>query len=147
MTHVRLDVFPAGGLARLRVNGEIDPEALRVLGALSIQPARRAPASTVRRRAVSRPDGPMRKRMLGCRAGRRSVLGVRASVSLGCRAVRLSVVRWVTGAGPELRHPDSIGMDRARLWWFGSRLGLQPPWPPRPNFARAHLVQGESALS
>ena len=66
--------------------------------------------------------------MLGCRAGRRSVLGLRASVSLGCRAVRLSVVRSVTGAGPELRHPDSMGMDRARLWWFGS------------NFARAHLV-------
>jgi allantoicase len=32
VTHVRLDVFPDGGLARLRVNGEIDPEALRELG-------------------------------------------------------------------------------------------------------------------
>lgn len=28
VTHVRLDVFPDGGLARLRVNGEIDPETL-----------------------------------------------------------------------------------------------------------------------
>ena len=32
VTHVRLDVFPDGGLARLRVNGEIDPETLRELG-------------------------------------------------------------------------------------------------------------------
>ena len=32
MTHVRLDVFPDGGLARLRVNGEIDPDTLRELG-------------------------------------------------------------------------------------------------------------------
>jgi allantoicase len=28
VTHVRLDVIPDGGLARLRVNGEIIPEAL-----------------------------------------------------------------------------------------------------------------------
>ena len=27
-THVRLDVIPDGGLARLRVHGEIDPDAL-----------------------------------------------------------------------------------------------------------------------
>ena len=27
-THVRLDVIPDGGLARLRVNGEITPDAL-----------------------------------------------------------------------------------------------------------------------
>ena len=32
VTHVRLDVFPDGGLARLRVNGEIDPDTLRKLG-------------------------------------------------------------------------------------------------------------------
>jgi len=32
VTHVRLDVFPDGGLARLRVNGEIEPETLRELG-------------------------------------------------------------------------------------------------------------------
>jgi len=32
VTHVRLDVFPDGGLARLRVNGEIDPQTLRELG-------------------------------------------------------------------------------------------------------------------
>ena len=32
VTHVRLDVFPDGGLARLRVNGEIDPDTLRELG-------------------------------------------------------------------------------------------------------------------
>jgi allantoicase len=31
-THVRLDVIPDGGLARLRVNGEITPEALAGLG-------------------------------------------------------------------------------------------------------------------
>jgi allantoicase len=30
-THVRLDVIPDGGLARLRINGEIAPEALEVL--------------------------------------------------------------------------------------------------------------------
>jgi len=27
-THVRLEVIPDGGLARLRVHGEIDPDAL-----------------------------------------------------------------------------------------------------------------------
>ncbi|HEY2691106.1 MAG TPA: allantoicase [Streptosporangiaceae bacterium] len=32
VTHVRLDVIPDGGLARLRVNGEIIPEALAGLG-------------------------------------------------------------------------------------------------------------------
>jgi len=32
VTHVRLDVIPDGGLARLRVNGEIIPEALAELG-------------------------------------------------------------------------------------------------------------------
>ncbi len=31
-THVRLDVIPDGGLARLRINGEITPEALAALG-------------------------------------------------------------------------------------------------------------------
>jgi allantoicase len=31
-THVRLDVFPDGGLARLRINGEIDPDTLKELG-------------------------------------------------------------------------------------------------------------------
>jgi allantoicase len=31
-THVRLDVYPDGGLARLRCNGEIDAEALGELG-------------------------------------------------------------------------------------------------------------------
>jgi allantoicase len=30
-THVRLDVIPDGGLARLRVNGEIVPDALAAL--------------------------------------------------------------------------------------------------------------------
>jgi allantoicase len=30
-THVKLDVIPDGGLARLRVNGEIVPEALAAL--------------------------------------------------------------------------------------------------------------------
>jgi allantoicase len=29
VTHVRLDVYPDGGLARLRVNGEVDEAALR----------------------------------------------------------------------------------------------------------------------
>ena len=28
MTHVRLDVYPDGGLARLRINGEVDDAAL-----------------------------------------------------------------------------------------------------------------------
>ena len=32
-THVRLDVFPDGGLARLRVNGEITPASLAALRA------------------------------------------------------------------------------------------------------------------
>ena len=32
VTHVRLDVYPDGGLARLRCNGEIDPDALDALG-------------------------------------------------------------------------------------------------------------------
>jgi allantoicase len=32
VTHVRLDVYPDGGLARLRCNGEIDPETLDGLG-------------------------------------------------------------------------------------------------------------------
>ena len=32
MTHVRLDVFPDGGLARLRINGEIDPATLAEMG-------------------------------------------------------------------------------------------------------------------
>jgi allantoicase len=34
VTHVRLDVFPDGGLARLRINGEIDPATLDELGQL-----------------------------------------------------------------------------------------------------------------
>jgi allantoicase len=29
VTHVRLDVYPDGGLARLRINGEVDDAALR----------------------------------------------------------------------------------------------------------------------
>src|SRR6478735_3259941 len=32
VTHIRLDVFPDGGLARLRINGEIDPDTLAGLG-------------------------------------------------------------------------------------------------------------------
>ena len=32
MTHIRLDVFPDGGLARLRINGEIDADTLAGLG-------------------------------------------------------------------------------------------------------------------
>jgi allantoicase len=32
VTHVRLDVFPDGGLARLRINGEIDPATLDEMG-------------------------------------------------------------------------------------------------------------------
>ena len=32
VTHGRLDVYPDGGLARLRCNGEIDAEALDALG-------------------------------------------------------------------------------------------------------------------
>jgi allantoicase len=32
VTHVRLDVYPDGGLARLRCNGEIEPDALDALG-------------------------------------------------------------------------------------------------------------------
>jgi allantoicase len=32
VTHVRLDVFPDGGLARLRCNGELEPDALDAIG-------------------------------------------------------------------------------------------------------------------
>jgi allantoicase len=32
VTHIRLDVFPDGGLARLRINGEIDAETLEGFG-------------------------------------------------------------------------------------------------------------------
>jgi allantoicase len=44
VTHVRLDVYPDGGLARLRINGEVTPEALsaatvRWLGSLPEQHA------------------------------------------------------------------------------------------------------------
>ncbi len=34
LTHVRLDVFPDGGLARLRINGEIDDATLGELTAV-----------------------------------------------------------------------------------------------------------------
>jgi allantoicase len=51
VTHVRLDVFPDGGLARLRVNGEIDPETLRELGE-----SYRSSLPDVHRRAASAAD-------------------------------------------------------------------------------------------
>jgi len=51
VTHVQLDVFPDGGLARLRINGEIDPLTLDELGK-----AWRACLPDVHRRAESAPD-------------------------------------------------------------------------------------------
>jgi allantoicase len=51
VTHVRLDVFPDGGLARLRVNGEIDPDTLRELGE-----SYRSSLPDVHRRAESAAD-------------------------------------------------------------------------------------------
>ena len=53
MTHVRLDVFPDGGLARLRVNGEVDAAALHAAGGPLAGPAAGAPRGPGPRRPVA----------------------------------------------------------------------------------------------
>ena len=60
-THVRLDVIPDGGLARLRINGEIIPEALAGLRqrwqeALPQSPKGRGAAWTEERGAIATSD-------------------------------------------------------------------------------------------
>ncbi len=57
VTHVRLDVFPDGGLARLRINGEIDDATLAELTRLAGQPAGRAHQRGLGGRPLSRTAG------------------------------------------------------------------------------------------
>jgi allantoicase len=58
VTHVRLDVYPDGGLARLRVNGEIEHDALRaaVLRWLETLPGQRAVDLLVAEAGLARED-------------------------------------------------------------------------------------------
>ena len=57
VTHVRLDVFPDGGLARLRINGEIDPATLEEMGTrLAGKPAGRAHPRRLGRRPLAEPS-------------------------------------------------------------------------------------------